>query len=294
MRLVSFGPAGSEKPGVLLDDTIVALSALDATLPGSVQEILAHDRLADVQAALQRACAAAAAHLPVSRTRLGPPITAPSKIICIGLNYADHAAEQKRPLPQTPLLFAKAPSALCGAGDPILLPPGENVDVEAELGVVIGKRARHLRAAEAMQYVAGYMCFNDVSGRTAQYSDRQWFRGKSFDSFAPCGPCLVIRDEIPDPHDLGISSRVGDRLMQDSRTNQLVFRIPELLEYITRGMTLWPGDIVATGTPAGVGVFRDPPLFLHDGDQVSVTIEGLGTLTNPVRRLPDPTSAPLP
>jgi len=289
MRFVSFGAPGSEKPGILLDGTLVDLGAADPTLPRSVREILAQDRLGDVRALLQRAGADTAVHLPVLGTRLGPPVPDPSKIICIGLNYADHAAEQKRPLPAAPLLFAKAPSALCGAGDPILLPAGERVDVEAELAVVIGRRARHVRAIDAEQFIAGYMCFNDVSGRTAQFSDRQWFRGKSYDSFAPCGPCLVTPDEIPDPHDLGISSRVADRLLQESHTSQLVFRIPQLLEYITQGITLWPGDIVATGTPAGVGVFRDPPVFLQEGDVVSVSIEKLGTLTNPVRAAPVPT-----
>ena len=281
MRLVSFGVRGSERPGLLLDDHILDLRACDPTLPDSLRGILATNRLRDLERL--RGGDFAAATVPLAGTRLGPPLPDASKIVCIGLNYADHASEQKRPLPTAPLLFAKATTALSGSGDPILLPPGEKVDVEAELAFVVGRTAKHVRAEEAAAFVAGYMCFNDVSGREAQFSDRQWFRGKSYDSFAPCGPCLVTTDEVPDPHALAISSRVNGRVMQQSRTDQLVFRIPQLLEYITRGMTLLPGDIVATGTPAGVGVFRDPPVFLQDGDQVTVSIDSIGTLSNPVR-----------
>jgi 2-keto-4-pentenoate hydratase/2-oxohepta-3-ene-1,7-dioic acid hydratase in catechol pathway len=181
------------------------------------------------------------------------------------------------------LLFAKAPSALCGTEDEIVLPvTEEKPDIEAELALVIGKRAKHIAAADWQQYVAGYMCFNDVSGRGAQYGDRQWFRGKSYDTFAPCGPYLLTADEIADPHKLSIGSRVNDFVLQQSNTDQLVIRIPQLLEYISRSMTLLPGDILATGTPAGVGVFRDPPRFLQPGDSVTVSIQGLGTLHNPV------------
>jgi len=199
------------------------------------------------------------------------------------MNYADHAAEQNRPLPQKPLLFAKAPSALCGTEDAIVLPATEEKpDIEAELALVVGKRARHIDATDWRHYVAGYMCFNDVSGRSAQYGDRQWFRGKSYDTFAPCGPYLLTADEVADPHNLSIGSRVNDFILQESNTNQLVFRIPQLLEYISRSMTLLPGDIIATGTPAGVGVFRDPPQFLKPGDSVTVSIQGLGSLHNPV------------
>jgi 2-keto-4-pentenoate hydratase/2-oxohepta-3-ene-1,7-dioic acid hydratase in catechol pathway len=156
------------------------------------------------------------------------------------------------------------------------------VDIEAELAFVIGRRARQVRAEDALGHVAGYMCFNDVSGRLAQYDDKQWFRGKSFDTFAPCGPWMVTCDEIDDPHVLAIGSTVDDFVLQDSNTNQLVHRVPQLVEYISRSMTLLPGDIVATGTPAGVGVFRSPPRFLRAGQQVTVTIEKLGSLSNPV------------
>jgi len=282
MQLVSFGPSGSERPGILLDDRILDVGAAVPSLPSSWRDIFASDLLDRVRPIAADPPAAAL----IARTglRLGPPIPNPSKIVCIGLNYADHAAEQNKPLPETPLLFAKAPTALGGDGDPILLPAHEpRVDIEAELAFVVGRRAQRVQAAEAEAYVAGYMCFNDVSGRKAQYEDKQWFRGKSFDTFAPCGPYLLTRDAMPDPHVLAIGSRVDGRVMQESNTRQLVHRIPALLEYITRSMTLLPGDIVATGTPAGVGVFRDPPVFLTAGQTVTVEIEGLGRLVNPVR-----------
>ncbi len=285
MRLVSFGASGAERPGVLRDDRIVDLLALDPMLPASWREILAAGRLADVERLCQRDVPSRTL-FPVAGARLGPPIPNPSKIVCIGLNYADHCREQNKPLPESPLLFAKAPSALCGNGDAIVLPADETVDAEAELAVVIGRRASHVEATEADAFIAGYMCFNDVSGRKAQYSDRQWFRGKSYDTFAPCGPCLVTRDEIPDAHALAISSRVDDRIMQTSHTDQMVFRIPQLIEAITHSMTLLPGDIIATGTPAGVGVFRNPPVFLAAGERVTITIDGLGTLSNPVLARP--------
>jgi 2,4-diketo-3-deoxy-L-fuconate hydrolase len=285
MRLVSFGPAGHERPGVMFDDThVLDVRAVDPSLGASWRGILAADRLGDVRALVSRARPSDSKVQAIAGLRLGPPIPDPSKIICIGLNYADHASEQNKPLPETPLLFAKAPTALGGAGDPIVLPAIEpNVDIVAELAFVIGRTACCVSAADAPATIAGYMCFNDVSGRKAQYDDKQWFRGKSFDTFAPCGPWLVTSDEVADPHNLAIGSMVDDFVMQQSNTNQLVHRVPQLIEYISRSMTLLPGDIVATGTPAGVGVFRDPPVFLRAGQRVRVHIEGLGTLENPVQ-----------
>jgi 2-keto-4-pentenoate hydratase/2-oxohepta-3-ene-1,7-dioic acid hydratase in catechol pathway len=282
MRLVSFGPRGEERPGVLLDDGILDLTAADPSLPRTWRGLLAADLLKRVHELVHGARRESL--LPEAGTRFGAPIPDASKIICIGLNYADHAAEQNKPHPETPLLFAKSPSALCGNGDAIVLPAIEpNVDVEAELAFVIGRTARHVRVHDAYDHIAGYMCFNDVSGRKAQYEDKQWFRGKSFDTFAPCGPWLLTRDELHDPHGLDIGSKWDDRVMQMSNTKQLVHDVPHLVEYITRTMTLLPGDIVATGTPAGVGVFRNPPVFLHDGQVVTVWIDKLGRLMNPVR-----------
>ena len=284
MRIVSFGPAGQERPGVLLDDDgLLDLQIADPSMPAGWRAILAADRLDEVRRIVARAPRTGPAVRARAGVRLGPPVCDPSKIICIGLNYADHAAEQNKPLPATPLLFAKAPTALTGDGDPIVLPAIEpRVDIEAELAFVIGRRARQVRAEDAWGHVAGYMCFNDVSGRLAQYDDKQWFRGKSFDTFAPCGPWMVTRDEIADPHALAIGSSVDDFVLQDSNTNQLVHRVPQLVEYVSHSMTLLPGDIVATGTPAGVGVFRNPPRFLRAGQQVTIRIEKLGALSNPV------------
>jgi len=284
MRLASLGAIGAERPCVLLDDAYALdVGRADSTLPRSWRSIFAADCLDVVSSLVAHVRPNHAAVRALAGERFGPPIPDASKIVCIGLNYADHAAEQNKPLPETPLLFAKATTALAGHGDPIVLPPIEpRVDIEAELAFVIGRTARHVRAADADAYIAGYMCFNDVSGRMAQFDDKQWFRGKSFDGFAPCGPWLVTRDEIADPHELAIQSTVDDFVLQRSNTNQLVHRVPQLVEYITRSMTLLPGDIVATGTPAGVGVFRNPPRFLSAGQVVTVTIELLGSLRNPV------------
>ena len=205
------------------------------------------------------------------------------KLVCIGLNYRDHAEEQGVELPKAPLLFAKFASALCGDGDPIVLPAGiGHVDGEAELAVVIGQVAREVDATDALGVVAGYTCANDVSARDAQFGDGQWFRGKSYDSFCPVGPRIVPADEL-DPSDVRIVQRVNGEALQDSRTSQLVFGVPELIAYVSSVLTLEPGDLILTGTPAGVGVFRDPKVSLAAGDVVEVEVEGIGVLRNEVR-----------
>jgi len=212
-------------------------------------------------------------------------ITVPSKIICVGLNYRDHAEEQGIELPKAPLLFAKWPNTLIGDGEPIMLPAeAQEVDYEAELGVVIGTRARHVDEARALDSVAGYICVNDVSARDLQFADGQWTRGKSPDTFCPVGPRLVPREEIDDPQALAVRCTVNGTKLQDSSTANMIFSVAEIIAYISRTITLEPGDLIATGTPAGVGVFRDPKVLLQDGDEVSVEVEGLGTLTNPVRK----------
>ena len=212
-------------------------------------------------------------------------ITVPSKIICVGLNYRDHAEEQGIELPKAPLLFAKWPNTLIGDGEPIVLPAeAKEVDYEAELGVVIGTRARHVDEARALDSVAGYICVNDVSARDLQFADGQWTRGKSPDTFCPVGPRLVPREEIDDPQALAVRCTVNGTVLQDSSTANMIFSVAEIIAYISRTITLEPGDLIATGTPAGVGVFRDPKVLLQDGDEVSVEVEGLGTLTNPVRK----------
>jgi 2-keto-4-pentenoate hydratase/2-oxohepta-3-ene-1,7-dioic acid hydratase in catechol pathway len=211
------------------------------------------------------------------------PIDRPGKIVCVGLNYRDHAAESNLELPTRPLLFAKWQTSLIGPGEQIVLPPVSNeVDFEAELGVVIGRTARRVTVEDALDHVAGYICVNDVSARDVQMGDGQWTRGKSFDTFCPVGPRLVPASEIADPQDLGIRCLVNGEALQDSNTAEMVFGVAEQIAFISEAITLEPGDLIATGTPAGVGFARTPPIFLQDGDEVTVEIEGLGSLTNPV------------
>jgi 2-keto-4-pentenoate hydratase/2-oxohepta-3-ene-1,7-dioic acid hydratase in catechol pathway len=212
-------------------------------------------------------------------------ITRPGKIVCIGLNYRDHAAEGGLELPEAPLLFAKWPNTLIGDGDPIVLPPeSTQVDYEAELGVVIGAIARRVAERDALDHVEGYICLNDVTARDLQFGDGQWTRGKSPDTFCPVGPRLVAREEIDDPQALGIRCLLNGEAMQDSSTAQMIFSVAEIIAYVSQMITLEPGDLIATGTPAGVGVFRNPKVLLEDGDEVSVEIQGVGTLTNPVQK----------
>jgi 2-keto-4-pentenoate hydratase/2-oxohepta-3-ene-1,7-dioic acid hydratase in catechol pathway len=212
-------------------------------------------------------------------------IDRPGKIICVGLNYRDHAEETGAEAPTAPLLFAKWGNALIGDGDAIVLPPeSEQVDYEAELGVVIGRTTRRVAERDALDAVRGYICVNDVSARDLQFGDGQWTRGKSPDTFCPVGPRLVPREEIPDPQALAIRCRVNGRTLQDSSTANMIFSVAEIIAHISRTITLEPGDLIATGTPAGVGIARDPQVLLQDGDEVTVEIEGLGALTNPVHK----------
>lgn len=213
------------------------------------------------------------------------PFERPQKIICVGLNYRDHAAEQGTELPKAPLLFAKWPNTLIGPGETIVLPQdAHEVDYEAELGVVIDRRTRSVSERDALDAVRGYVCLNDVSARDLQFADKQWTRGKSPDTFCPVGPRLVAREQIDDPQGLAIRCVLNGETMQDSSTAQMVFSVAEIIAYISRTITLEPGDLIATGTPAGVGIFRDPKVLLKDGDEVTVEVEGLGALTNPVKR----------
>jgi 2-keto-4-pentenoate hydratase/2-oxohepta-3-ene-1,7-dioic acid hydratase in catechol pathway len=211
------------------------------------------------------------------------PIERPGKIICVGLNYHDHAEEQGVEVPEEPLLFAKWPNALIGPGDPIVIPPiVTKCDYEAELGVVIGARVRGVSKENALEAVRGYLCANDVSARDLQFKDGQWTRGKSVDTFCPVGPRLVPVEEISDPHDLRIRAIVSGEVLQDSTTAKLIFGVDDVISYASQTMTLEPGDLILTGTPAGVGVFRDPQRLLRAGDEVTIEIERIGSLTNSV------------
>jgi 2-keto-4-pentenoate hydratase/2-oxohepta-3-ene-1,7-dioic acid hydratase in catechol pathway len=211
------------------------------------------------------------------------PVPRPGKLICIGLNYRDHAAESNMAIPERPVVFSKFATAVIAPGEAVVLPAtSKQVDYEAELAVIIGRRAKSVSANCALEYVLGYTAFNDVSARDFQFADGQWQRGKSCDTFAPMGPAIVTADVIPDPHKLSIKLRLNGRTMQDSNTDNLIFGIPQLISFLSETITLEPGDVIATGTPSGVGFARKPPVFLKAGDQMEVEIEGLGILNSPV------------
>jgi 2-keto-4-pentenoate hydratase/2-oxohepta-3-ene-1,7-dioic acid hydratase in catechol pathway len=219
----------------------------------------------------------------VGTTRLLAPIPRPPKIICIGLNYRDHAAESNMAIPETPTVFSKYPTSVIGPGQPIVLPKNSTKpDYEAEFAVVIGKGGRHIDEANWREHVFGYTIVNDVSARDYQMATSQWMIGKTFDTFCPMGPAIVTVDEIADPHNLPISLSIGGEILQDSNTSNLIFSVPKIVAYLSSVFTLEPGDVIATGTPAGVGFARKPPRFLREGDEVRVKIEGIGELVNPV------------
>ena len=211
-----------------------------------------------------------------------PPIERPQKIVCVGLNYRDHAEEQGVELPSRPLLFAKWPNTLIGPGEPIRIPSiCTKPDYEAELGVVVGRRASRVAEDDALEFVRGYVVANDVSGRDLQFSDGQWVRGKSLDTFLPVGE-LVPAAEVPDPQDLPIRAILNGQTMQDSNTSMQIFGVAQVLSFVSQAITLEPGDLIITGTPAGVGAFRKPPVWLQPGDEITIEIDGIGSLTNPV------------
>ncbi|MBN9615796.1 MAG: hypothetical protein BGO25_03885 [Acidobacteriales bacterium 59-55] len=219
---------------------------------------------------------------PESEIKIAKPFT-PHNVICVGLNYKDHAEESKIASPEQPVLFAKWTGAMIGPNDPIILPlDTKEVDYEAELAVVIGRECSGVRAENALDYVAGYTCLNDVSARDFQRGDGQWVRAKSQDTFGPFGPYLVTKDDVPDPQILGITCSVNGRVLQNSNTSKMIFSVRELIAFISRGVTLRPGDVISTGTPHGVGFAQKPPVFLKAGDQVVVEIKAIGQLSNPV------------
>ena len=221
--------------------------------------------------------------VPLARAELLPPVLNPGKILCIGLNYVDHAREARLPIPKEPIVFGKYANSAVGSGHPIRIPPvTKEVDYEAELAVVIGKRAYRVPREKALEYAAGYMNFNDVSARDLQRLDAQWMKGKFLDTFAPMGPWLVTADEVENPGDLDIELRLNGRVMQSSSTKNLIFSVDYLISYLSHLLTLEPGDVIATGTPSGVGFSRKPPVYLQPGHVVEVEIEGLGTLRSPV------------
>jgi len=281
MKLVTFTTGNDARLGVVEDEWVIDLaSASNGRLPSDMLTFLQQG-----EAAMQLAREVGkytTLTLSLSEVTLLAPILNPSKVVAVGLNYMDHCREQNIEPPQAPIIFAKFPSAIVGPGDAIRWDPAltHQVDYEVELAVVMGRTARRVSAAEALDCVAGYTICNDVSARDLQFGDRQWVRGKSLDTFCPLGPWLVTRDEIPDPHDLDLRCTVNDDVLQDSTTAEMIWGVPQLIEIISRAFSLLPGDVIATGTPDGVGVFRSPQVFLKDGDVVTLEIEGLGQLTN--------------
>lgn len=278
MRLVTFTTGSGPRAGVVVGDRIIDLvgvgyadvvSFLEA---GDAGVVAVNDLVANPGETFSRA-----------GVTLLAPIPQPPKFICIGLNYRDHAIESGMEIPTTPTIFTKYSNAVIGPGQPIELPSvSSQVDYEAEFAFVIGKRGKNIPAENWEEYIFGYTIVHDVSARDYQLATSQWTIGKTFDTFGPMGPELVAKDEIADPHNLRISLELNGQVLQDSNTSQFVFDIPALVEYLSKVMTLLPGDVVSTGTPPGVGMARKPPIFMKSGDDVKITIEGIGELCNPV------------
>ncbi|GAB2873252.1 fumarylacetoacetate hydrolase family protein [Streptomyces mayteni] len=294
MRLVSYRSDGEWRAGAVLDSTVydvdVALSR--SGTPGlarraTTRELLRRHghALGEVADIVRRAAAQPAARVgDVSELRLGPPITDPGKVLCVGLNYDDHVAETGRALPAHPDLFAKFASSLIGPHDEIRCSGvTDNLDFEGELAVVIGREGRDVPPETALDLVAGVMVLNDVTARDLQYRGTQWLAGKAVDGSTPCGPALVTLDEVGDPQHLELTTRVNGERVQASNTKHMIFPIAELISYVSRFLTLSPGDVVSTGTPEGIGAKQNPPLWLRPGDSVEVEIERVGTLRNVVR-----------
>jgi 2-keto-4-pentenoate hydratase/2-oxohepta-3-ene-1,7-dioic acid hydratase in catechol pathway len=280
MRFVTFQRREYTEPGVLRGNEIASLkpAGFDDML-----SVIAGGAVAMEKIHLYLQSVPWGDIMELEKTTLRAPIPRPPKIICVGLNYRDHAAESKMEIPSVPTIFAKFPTAVIGPGEEIVLPKNSTKpDYEAEFAFVIGKRGRHIPAADWRNYVFGYTILNDVSARDFQMATSQWMMGKTFDTFAPFGPAIVTADEIPDPHALDISLSINGEQLQHSNTSNLIFNVPTLIEYLSSVFTLEPGDIVSTGTPAGVGFSHKPPRWLRPGDQVVVKVEGLGELKNKV------------
>ncbi len=292
MKLATVASGGAEHLGVVLDGRALLLDAAsDGKLPLTWRAILGDDALMETV----RDLAARALAKPRFADRycitfrqqdLRAPIPRPGKVLCLGLNYRDHAAESGSPIPQEPVIFSKASSSVIGSGDAIRVPAvSDEIDYEVELAIVIGRAARNVPAESAMEHVAGYTVLNDVTARDYQRlrGGGQWTLAKSFDTFCPLGPWIVTADEVADPQALALKSVVSGEEMQSSSTSEMIFPVPFIIEYLSAALTLEPGDVIGTGTPPGVGFAQDPPRFLHAGDTVECTVEGIGTLANPVQ-----------
>lgn len=282
MKWVTFqAPSGAIGPGVWLDDgKIAGLSA--AGFPDMISVIAGGDEAMEEISEFLESVQPPDLYDAAS-VRLLAPIPRPPKVICVGLNYRDHAAESNMQIPNVPTIFCKFPTSVIGPGAPIILPKkSTQPDYEAEFAFVIGKGGRYISRDKWREHVFGYMNLNDVSARDYQRATTQWLMGKTFDTFCPTGPWIVSAEDIEDPHQLDVKLILNGEVMQSSNTRELIFPIPVLIEHLSEVFTLEPGDIVSTGTPAGVGMARKPPRFLRDGDQVVVAVQGLGELRNPV------------
>ena len=280
MKLVMFGEPYQERPGVIIGEKFIFdLEVAELESPHSIEEILELDLLEVIHEIITERALPEQSLIPLGSVRLGPPLSGVGKIIAVGLNYREHAAEMGDETQKSPMLFSKAPSSIAGPMDPLMLPPtswSSAVDYEVELGVVIGHTCHAVSPADALAYVAGYTVVNDVTARDIQQAESQMFRSKSYDGFCPVGPYLVTTDEIDDPQALRLSTRVNGELRQMSTTDHMIHSVAALVSFISHSMTLMPGDLITTGTPAGIGAGMQPPVYLKPGDLLELEVENVG------------------
>jgi 2-keto-4-pentenoate hydratase/2-oxohepta-3-ene-1,7-dioic acid hydratase in catechol pathway len=284
MKLATIEKNGQKSLGIIEGDLVYLVSGTE--MPATMLELIRGGKEALGQVAERHAKREFKSFL-MAETHIRAPIDNPQKIMAIGHNYMDHIREQNAPVPTHPILFAKFPSSIIGPGETITWDENltKQVDIEVELGVVIGRKIRRVSVDEALDYVFGYTVLTDVSARDLQYGDKQWVRGKSLDTFCPTGPVIVTSDEIPDPQNLQLSSHINDFVLQNSNTKEMIFTIAFLVSYLSQAFTLEPGDLIASGTPNGVGMYRNPQIFLKDGDIVTVEVEKIGKMINPAKIL---------
>lgn len=285
MKIATFSVQSEQHIGLVQDDQIISLTALcPEEFPACMKKFI--ERGSELRSRAEQLIEQRVyndAIFKTSEVKILPPIAKPDKIICVGLNYFDHCKETGMEPPESPVIFSKYANAIAGHNDAIEIPINSTeVDFEAELAFVIGKEAKHVSEEEAIEYVFGYTIMNDISARDLQFQDGQWSRGKSADTFAPFGPVVVTKDEVGDPHNLAISLELNGEIMQDSNTSNLIFTVPKIVSFLSQSMTLMPGDLIATGTPPGVGMGRNPKIWLKNGDRMNVSIEKIGTLSNHV------------
>lgn len=283
MKIIAFSTQKEKHLGVVQDEKIISLTALNPSeFPPCLKSFIeGSDNLRNHAEQLLEQRDNENSVFTLSEVKILPPISQPEKIICVGLNYIDHCKETGMEPPASPVIFSKYANAIIGHNDAVEIPINSNeVDFEAELVVVIGKTAKYVSVEEANNHVFGYTIMNDISARDLQFTDGQWSRGKTADTFAPIGPIVVTQDEVGDPHQLSISLELNGEIMQDSNTNNLIFTVPQIISFLSQSMTLKPGDLIATGTPPGVGMGRNPKVWLKSGDEMNIKIEKIGTLTN--------------